>query len=381
MPLRTPQQNEPVTRTISQIPRLLGICRPPILRFLDFMETSLAGVHSAVQSRMFSAWRRALSVLKHGTDEYPKFAPDAASDYAARRKLEAEHWQEEVAREGSEIRAWLDHPDILAFYVKRRRIDSLDWPEWLPYYFGGQADSAAELGCGSGSWGIKLLDLGVVKRVIGYDVSAGRLSVALEHARKGNRRALYVLQDVNGLSLREGAFDLIFSCHSFHHFSNLEAIMDQIQKGLTPRGLFILEEFVGPSVFQWTDLQLQVTNDLLALLPPRFRRCGHSNQEPANLKNSHPRPRVEDVQAVSPFEAIRSEQILPLFRERFKVIYEKPLGGTIQHLLYDGIIHNFAPGDPEASLILKSIDNLEELLIRGGALPSDFMLLVGGKKT
>ncbi|MCZ2078186.1 MAG: hypothetical protein LC130_24710, partial [Bryobacterales bacterium] len=53
------------------------------------------------------------------------------------------------------------------------------------------------------------------------------------------------------------------------------------------------------------------------------------------------------------------------------------LGGTIQHLLYSGIVQNFADGDPETDHLIDCIDGIERVLIDHGIIPSDFVLLVG----
>jgi hypothetical protein len=56
------------------------------------------------------------------------------------------------------------------------------------------------------------------------------------------------------------------------------------------------------------------------------------------------------------------------------------LGGTIQHLLYSGIVHNFPDNDEATDLMIDSVDAVESSLIGYGILPSDFMLLVGQKR-
>src|SRR5437899_3061855 len=81
-----------------------------------------------------------------------------------------------------------------------------------------------------------------------------------------------VAADINTAMLSPEAYELIFSCHSFHHFLELEHIMQQVHQALTPRGLFILEEFVGPTQFQWTDQQIELVRSLMSLIPERLRR-------------------------------------------------------------------------------------------------------------
>jgi len=169
---------------------------------------------------------------------------------------------------------------------------------------------------------------------------------------------------------------LIFSCHSFHHFLELEHIMHQVHQALTPQGLFVLEEFVGPTQFQWTDQQMGIVQSLLALLPESLRtfRWGL-------LKHLEGRPTQVEVVAVSPFKSIRSADILPLFQDYFHVVAIKRLGGTIQHLLYNGIIHNFSLVDDATRQFIQGVYSVEDSLIDAGMLPSDFMLLVGKRKS
>jgi hypothetical protein len=58
----------------------------------------------------------------------------------------------------------------------------------------------------------------------------------------------------------------------------------------------------------------------------------------------------------------------------------RDLGDTLQHLLYNGIIHNFAVDDEEACRYLKAVAAIEDALIDARALPSDFKLLVGRRR-
>jgi phosphomevalonate kinase len=81
--------------------------------------------------------------------------------------------------------------------------------------------------------------------------------------------------------------------------------------------------------------------------------------------------------ASSPFESIRSAEIGMLFERVFDVLHRRDLGGTIQHLLYNGIVHNFQPGNPEAEAILRRVWDAEDAHIASGRLPSDFQLLIG----
>jgi hypothetical protein len=98
------------------------------------------------------------------------------------------------------------------------------------------------------------------------------------------------------------------------------------------------------------------------------------------LKQAEGRSTEEQVIAVCPSEAIRSQDIVPEFQRRFEMVLHKQLGGTIQHLLYSGIIQNFPDQDTYTLHAIDCIDGLEQVFIDRGIIQSDFSLLLGKKK-
>jgi SAM-dependent methyltransferase len=297
----------------------------------------------------------------------------SSTDYQERLQAEGRKWGDHLAVEAThEMHAWIDHPSIQAHYESRSRIDGLPWRRWLARELGGPAERSLELGCGSGSLSLQLFSLGATREIEGMDASADRVREAESARSQAGAPGGFRVEDCNRLRLEPGRYDLIVSSHSFHHFLELEHVMTQVLEALTPRGLFILEEFVGPTQFQWTDEQIELTKALMALIPPRFRMLRRGEVKPYEG-----RPTVAEVVASSPFESIRSAEIGPLFERYFDVPHRKLLGGTIQHLLYNGIAHNFTPGDPEAEAILRAVWETEDALVDSGLLPSDFQLLVG----
>ncbi len=71
--------------------------------------------------------------------------------------------------------------------------------------------------------------------------------LASESDWRGTHREGDRVEGINTVALPRSAYDLIFSCHSFHHFEALEHVMQQAHDALTPGGLFVPEEFVGPT--------------------------------------------------------------------------------------------------------------------------------------
>jgi len=209
----------------------------------------------------------------------------------------------------------------------------------------------------------------------GIDVSEDRIAEGERTRAAIGMPGRFRVTDVNTSRLTPGAYDLIFSSHSFHHFLELEHIMGEVRSALAPGGLFVLEEFVGPTQFQWTDQQIDLVRSLMALLPEEYRMLRWNAVKPYEG-----RPTVADVVAASPFESIRSAEIVPLFRKHFEIVELRLLGGTLQHLLYNGIVHNFGSERAAAADYVRAIYETEDALIDRGLLPSDFMLLVGKRR-
>jgi SAM-dependent methyltransferase len=181
--------------------------------------------------------------------------------------------------------------------------------------------------------------------------------------------------DVNSIRLEESSYDLIYAVQSFHHFENFEHLFAEIHRALRPGGFCVLEEYVGPKRFQWTDTQLALIRHILGIMPLHLRMYAKGME-----KNQEGRSTVEEVIQFCPSEAIRSDEIVPFFHRTFDVVHYNKLGGTIQHLLYSGIIHNFPDDDPATDHLIDSIDALESAFIEGGVIASDFALLVGRKR-
>jgi len=300
---------------------------------------------------------------------------ESAGKYRAQLEREAKHWGDRLKVETVEASAWLDHPVIADHYRHRATLDDLSWDRWVAGKLGGAADKSMELGCGSAGRSIQIFDRGLSKCVEGLDASPDRIAEGERERVKRSAPGRFVVADANTLELAPNSYDLIFSCHSFHHFTALEHVMAQVHAALTPRGYFVLEEFVGPTQFQWTKTQIDVVKTLMSLLPERLRRLRWNA-----IKSQEGRPRVADVVAVSPFESIRSGEIVPLFEQYFQIAAVRLLGGTLQHLLYNGIVHNFAADDAESLGYLKAIYEVEDALVDGGLIPSDFQLLIGRRR-
>jgi SAM-dependent methyltransferase len=195
-------------------------------------------------------------------------------------------------------------------------------------------------------------------------------------AEKGwGDRVNYFVADLNKACFPPSTYDAAFASQSLHHIKDLEHLFAQVHQTLKPGGLFVVNEFVGPNQFQWTDKQLQHARAAYRKIPLHYR---------VNLRNGQIKPEIArqtiaKMNAVDPTEAIRSQDILPLIYQQFDVIDRADFGGTIVNLVLDGIAGNFT-SSPEDRALLQELCATEQALLRSGELTSDFMVLVARRR-
>ena len=205
----------------------------------------------------------------------------------------------------------------------------------------GPLGRCASLGCGTGGLERDLVRRGMVETIDGYDPSEAALAEARRLAAGPGRDGIrYHRADLADLVLPDAAFDAVFTHSSLQAVEALEGVMSAVHRALRPGGLFHLNEFVGPSRFQWTDAQIQLVNEFLDTLPD------HLLQTPGGRKPPLQRPAVEHMRAAQPTQAIRSSEIRDVLTRHFDIVEERPFGGTLLHMGLGDIAQNFDPANP-----------------------------------
>jgi hypothetical protein len=115
-------------------------------------------------------------------------------------------------------------------------------------------------------------------------------------------------------------------------------------RALGPGGLLIMDEYVGPSRFQWTSGQMRAANALLGALPE-----GHRTQLDGQVKHRVVRPSRLSMRLDDPSEAVESAGLMPALQRYFAILEEHPYGGIL-HLALHSIAHNFQAGDDPSTV-------------------------------
>jgi ubiquinone/menaquinone biosynthesis C-methylase UbiE len=291
------------------------------------------------------------------------------------RQRTADVWGDvEARRDETPVRGWLDSPIVKRIVQERiTGAPDTDWLDWavetLALPPGGRWLS---LGCGGAETEIRAAVHGRFASMLALDLSDVSLDAARERAAKAGVGSIeFRTADLNQLELPPAEFDVVLMCMSLHHVKSLEETLDQVSRSLKSGGAFLVNEFVGPSQFQFTDRQLEMTRDLLAVLPPALR----TDLNLGLAKTEYVRQPVEHWYAADPSEAIRSDEIVAELEKRFEVVERRDYGGALLHLALEFIAYNFDPNDEKDVALLRLAALLESLLTRHEILASDFTVM------
>jgi hypothetical protein len=115
---------------------------------------------------------------------------------------------------------------------------------------------------------------------------------------------------------------------------------------------------------------------MLSVLPKKYKTVWESN----SVKSKVYKPSRLNMILSDPSEAVESSKIMPLLREKFEIVEMKSYGGTILHMLLNGIGHHFSTDDVEARHWLQICFEIEDTLLASGEIESDYMFAVCRKR-
>lgn len=230
------------------------------------------------------------------------------------------------------------------------------------------------IGCNVACPEMTIFRTGLFDKIEVMDIAEGLLNKQKKAALEmGLDDIEYIKQDFNTAVFDKDAYDVIWAIGTIHHIEKLETFFNQINNALKDGGIFIMREYIGPNRMQFTDMQLRIVNDILSILPEKYRI-----KADGTIKHVVNRPDVDDLIEADPSESVRSQDIMAIIEEILKIDRLAYTGGTILHLLLDGIASNFE-NDADAEVVLEILIQLEKTLIKEGVLSSDYVFCIAKK--
>jgi SAM-dependent methyltransferase len=227
------------------------------------------------------------------------------------------------------------------------------WPmDWFLQFLGTRRfGRALSIGCGTGPLERDLIRRGICRQVDAFDGSPGSIDIARNLAAEEGvgDRIYYYVDDFNEPKLPGNTYDIVFFHQSLHHVAKLEKLMGAILRTLRRGGLLYIDEYIGPSRFDWDDALIAPHRALFAQMPAECR-----------LFDLLPLP----IHPVDPSEAIRSSEIMPQLARGFRLLARRDYGGTILSVFFPAIDWSRAPESLPGDLIAA-----EKQALAGGLPP------------
>jgi SAM-dependent methyltransferase len=192
------------------------------------------------------------------------------------------------------------------------------------------------LGCGEGRCERDIISRGVCRNFHGIDISEKAIAKAREVAKERGLPLTYEVADLNFVELPEKTFDLVVAQTCLHHILFLEHIAEQVWRSLKTDGYLWIHDYIGETQFQYDPKRVSIMNQILAILPEKFRK----NKITGRLVTEIKRP--EPGSLGSPFESIRSSEIVPVFQGWFTIEWK---------LEFSAFLHLVAPPGTRAAYV------------------------------
>ncbi len=215
-------------------------------------------------------------------------------------------------------------------------------------------ENGLTLGCGAGRCERDLVSRGVCRSFHGIDISEEAIAAAREIAKEQNLPLTYEVADLNFVELPEKRFDLVVAQTCLHHVLFLERVAEQAWHSLKSNGYLWIHDYVGETQQQYDPKRLSIMNQVLAVLPEKFRKNKINGRLVTEIK------RPEPGHLGSPFESIRSGEIVPVFQRWFTIEWKLEFDAFLRLVVPQGTRSAYLENEDTKALfeILMLLDHL-----------------------
>jgi ubiquinone/menaquinone biosynthesis C-methylase UbiE len=298
---------------------------------------------------------------------FNRSATPPTPDAAARRPSVsvATIWNDRVGQHRAPFAHWESPAPIQELLNEIVSGDAaLQPPIWFVKKYGPFA-RVADLGCGDGILTVTLASWFPAMAVHGFDISPVSLERAAQRCAALSNCTFHKI-DFNHDALPAATFDAAFTTGSMHHVEHLDFCFAGIARSLTPGGLLWLNDYVGPARFQWSDTHIRLADELLALVPARWR-----------LRDRVSRIDADALIALDPSEAVSSHQIEDALLAHFEIVEATARGGTLLAPIFgSGCLSADMAATADGRAMLKRLYCAERRMIAEGRLKSHNIMYV-----
>ncbi|MEO0461008.1 MAG: methyltransferase domain-containing protein [Myxococcota bacterium] len=208
----------------------------------------------------------------------------------------------------------------------------------------------------------RLINLGLVASFDIYcptqsDANRGR-QLALES--KLDRELRFFVGGLESIPGAPEAYDLIHWANSLHRLDDVSEAIRWSHRQLRPGGMLLLDEYVGPDCFQWSNESLRLASRVRASLESRFLR------DPSDESGETLRP-IQIARNPDLVTPKASSEIIPATLFSFPDAKVFRLGGLIYHLALSDIISNFDPLNSQHNSLIRTLMVLDQGIVQSSS--------------
>jgi len=206
-----------------------------------------------------------------------------------------------------------------------------------------------------------------------YELNPHMLQRASEHASSRNlaERFGFIESDINHLKL-EKQYDVIIANHSLHHFVELEHIFDEIDRAMTNKSYFVVNDMIGRNGHMFWDSTLDLCNRIWSIFPKELK---YNHQLKQYFET-----RIQWDCSKESFEGVRAQDILPLLDTKFKFKDFAPFFAITNSFVGRDFGHNFDTQNPLHKALLDFIWQLDDYCLSNKILKPTQMMACLVKK-
>lgn len=282
-------------------------------------------------------------------------------------KIAAKYWSSVSKAKQPLKNRWWQHKTIIEHINQRVCGESLTGP-FSGFHFQLKKlapqngfKNAISIGCGNGIKEIGLVTQGIVNHFELFELSEVRIEEGIKLAKEQGVSDKIKFYCADGLeSVTPNIYDLVYWNNSLHHMLDVDQAIKMSKLMLMKGGVFAMDDFIGPSRFQWTDTNLDYAKKVRELLDDRFFIKPDTDKK---ISSQVERPLIEDMIRIDPTEAADSSNILPALDIHFPDAETMLTGGCIYHSGLNDVLGNFTNEDEN---LLKSLLLLDDVLTDQG---------------
>jgi SAM-dependent methyltransferase len=224
-------------------------------------------------------------------------------------------------------------------------------------------ERGVSVACGTGQKEFNLIRQGLVRQMLLYEFSPIRIKQGKELAARLGILDRITFCDHDPLTTEaDGSLDLVYWNNALHHMPDAEKSLAHSRRLLKKGGVLLLDDFVGPNRFQWSDRQLNLASWVRSLLSDAY--LVNPNNPGESLFRTLQRPSVAGMIKADPSEAADSEAIIPALLRHFPTADIIHTGGVVYMLALNDILANM--DEKRDASLLEALLDLDQVCTRLG---------------